>query len=420
MANQTVALMQAYLRTLREPFIKLCRLRFLQPDGTTAFALDNNPINSRSGAFIASGNINCHLQNGRRRSADVTLANEDEQFDYNVNRLWYGTEIALDEGLMLPDGTEYYIQQGVFLPENPSQILRPGERTMQYNFVDKWANLDGTLFGNLESTYYVPVDTNIFEPIRAILALDRGNGRPVDRVTPIFTEYYNGKTQETTDGGTALLTACPYDFYVENENGCYADVCLGMAGMVNAWIGYDRMGVLRVDASQDDILDTDKPISWKFNLEEAEFLGATYQIKNTEVYNDYIVIGEKMSDNTQPSGRAQNLDPASDTNIMTIGRKTVRESAAGYATDTQCQDLAVWKLKRATVLQKAVTISCSQIFHIEENTLVEIVRTDKPGSPVERHLVLGFSRPLASTGNMSIECVSVNDFPVATVASWPE
>ena len=34
----------------------------------------------------------------------------------------------------------------------------------------------------------------------------------------------------------------------------------------------------------------------------------------------------------------------------------------------------MWKLKRATVLQKAVTISCSQMYHLDVNNLV----TDYP------------------------------------------
>ena len=78
--------------------------------------------------------------------------------------------------------------------------------------------------------------------------------------------------------------------------------------------------------------------------------------------------------------------------------------------------LNVEEMKRAAALQKAVTISCGQMFHLEENTIVTIVRTDKPGAPVERHLVMGFSRPLASTGEMTVNAVSVQDFPIATVS----
>lgn len=415
-----IARTQAYMATLREPFQKLCRLRFLQPDGSTAFSLDNNPKNRRSGAFVADGSISVNLQNGKRRTATVTLSNLDGSFDYNVNTVWFGTEIAIDEGLILPDGEEYYIQQGVFLIENPTESIRPGNRIATYNLVDKWANLDGTLFGNLESTYEVPSGTNIFQPINAILALDKGNGQPVDRVTPIYTEYYNSKSQALPDGSTAAITNAPYTLRVDSDNGTYADVILGLAGMVNAWIGYDQTGALRIDPSQDDILDTNKPVLWQFSMDRVTFLGADYTVKNTEVYNDYIVIGELLDDNSQPAGRATNLDPRSDTNVQTIGRKTFRMSAPGFATDQQCQDLAVWKLKRSSALKKAITISCSQIFHIEENSLVSIVRTDKPGSPVERHLVMGFTRPLVATGEMQINAVSVQDFVTATVTSWPE
>lgn len=410
----------AYMKALRRPFVKLCRLRFLNPDGSTAFSLDNNPGNVRSGAFIADGTISANLQNGQRRNATVTISNVDGAFDYNINKIWFGQEIALDEGLILPNGEDFYIQQGVFLIENPMETIEPGNRTVTYPLVDKWAMLDGTLFGNLEGTYEVKAGSNIFTPIAALLGLPRGNGYPVDRVSPIFTEYYNGKTQKLPDGSDAALTDAPYTLRVEGDGGTYADVVLGLAAMVNAWVGYDNTGALRLDASQDDILDTDKPILWQFSMNEAQILGQSYTMKNTEVYNDYIVLGELLDDNSQPAGRATNYDPMSDTNVYAIGKKTYRESQAGYGTDQMCQDLAVWKLKRATVLQKAVTISCSQMYHIDTNQLITIIRSDKSGSPVERHLIQSFSRPLGSTGSMTISCVSVNDFPEATVTGWPE
>ena len=83
---------QMYLACLGLPLQKLCRLRFLQPDGSTAFALDNNPTGQRSGAFIQSGTINCNRQNGQRRMADVTLSNLDGAYDYSINRVWFGQQ----------------------------------------------------------------------------------------------------------------------------------------------------------------------------------------------------------------------------------------------------------------------------------------------------------------------------------------
>lgn len=411
----------AYLETIKGPFVKLARLRFLNPDGSTAFALDNSEQSRYAGAFLSDGSLNVNLQNGCRRTATVTISNVDHRFDYNVNNLWFGQEIALDEGVVLPDGSDFYIQQGIFLSETPTETLEPDNRTVTYNLTDKWAMLDGTLFGNLDGTYEVSRGTNIFDPIVSLLSEDRGNGLPLDRMTPVFTEYYNNlPPQELPDGTTAPVLDSPYTLRVEGDTGSIATVILGLAEMLNAWVGYDRTGALTVEPSQDDILDQEKPLAWRFSMGDVRFLGATYTIKNTEVYNDYIVVGEQMDDYSQPWGRAQNNDPKSPTNIKTIGRKTFREQRPGFATDKQCEDLAVWKLKRAAVLQSAVSISCGQILHLRENELVEIVREDKPGNPVETHLIMGFSRPLSGLGEMTIEAVSVNDLPDATAVQREE
>ena len=155
----------------------------------------------------------------------------------------------------------------------------------------------------------------------------------------------------------------------------------------------------------------------QFSQKDSVLLGMTYTVNASNVYNDYIVVGAELDDNTQPCARAQNFDPRSDTNINLIGRKTHREEASGYGTNTMCRDLAVWKVKRSTVLQKAVSISCSQLMHLQENCIVEIERTDKEGSPIERHLVQGFSRPLAGNSPMTINAVSVLDFPNLTVTT---
>lgn len=410
---------QDYMRQLRQPYVKLCRLRFLQPDGTTAFVIDNNPLNRHSGAFIQNGTITRNLQNGQRASATITLSNLDGEYDYNVNHIWFGQQIAIDEGLILSDGTDYYIQQGVFYIKTPSEIIRPSERRIAFPLVDKWAYLDGSLYGTLESTYEVPVNTNIFEPITALLSENKGNGQPVDNVKPIFTDYYNDKTQELQDGSVVSLVNSPYTLTIDAGSGTLASVILGLNTMVNGIIGYDASGALRLDASQDDILDNTKPILWQFSTEEATLLGLAYSIENSKVYNDYIVVGESLDDNPQPAGRAQNLDPMSSTNINLIGRKTYRYSASDYVTKTQCRDYAEWQLKRSAVLQKSVNISCIQMFHIFENNLVTIVRTDKIGNPVERHLIQGFTRPLTSTGEMTITATSVNDYPLATLTEFP-
>lgn len=410
---------RSYLRALKMPFLKLCRMRFLYPNGTTAFALDNNIRNRRSKAFIQEGTVNANMQNGQRLTASVTIANANHEFDFNLNTIWFGQDVAIDEGLLLPNGEEYWRQTGEFVIDNPQENINPNSKTVTYNLVDKWADLDGTLDGNLEGTYEVAVNTNIYNPIAALLAEGRGNGRPVDKTKPVFTEYFNAKTQDLPDGTTASMVLSPYTLTVDGDGGTIGEVILGLGGMVNAWVGYDNTGRLRIEPSQDDILDAQKAVLYRFSPEDVTLLGLAYTIKKEDLFNDYIVVGEQLDDYAQPGGRAENLDPRSDTNINLIGRKTKRESASGFATVQQCKDLAEWRLKRSGVLQKAVNISCPQMFHIELNSLVEIVRTDKPGSPTERHLIQGYSRPLATNGAMTISAVSTVDFPIATVSEWP-
>lgn len=409
-------LWREYTRALRSGnFVKLARLRFLNPGGLTAFAVDNDPLNKRSAAFIKSGNVTANLQNGVRRQATVELANIDEAFTYSVNNVWFGTEIAVDMGVLLRNGVEFWLPQGVFRVDGPKEAVNPNGTISQFSMVDKWGGIDGTLNGVLESSYAVAEGTNIFTPIASILKLDRGDGQPYDGVPPVFTEYYNGKTQIVPSGGTAPLTNTAYDLIVDGDNGTVADVILKLCGMVNACVGYDRTGRLRVEPSQDDILDADKPVSWRFLPSEAQVIGLAYDFQIGEVCNDYIVTGYMTEDYAQPAARAVNNDQTSPVCVSRIGKRTLREPKPEFATVQMCADYAEWKVKRTGALHKAISVSANQIFHLEENTLIELVRADKPNSPAERHLIQGYTLPFSGTEPMTITAVSVQDFPAITV-----
>lgn len=409
-----------YLKALKTDFTKITRLDFLQPDGSVAFSLDNDPFHEKNRTFLQDGSLTVNLQNGQRRSATVKLSNLDGSYDYNVNKVWFGTRVRLMMGLYLPDGTEYLLPQGVFYVKDPQEEHLPSSRTAQYNLVDKWCMLDGTLAGQLEGIYECPVNSNIFAAIDGILQIDMGNGEKIDSTPASYTTYYNGKTQTLPDGSTAYLTDSPYTARYDSEGDTYASVILGLNEMLAGWIGYDATGSLRLEASQDDILDINKPILWTFTPTEKQFLGATYTVNNSDVKNDVIRVGESLSGYGQVGGRAQNFDPASDTNINLVGLRTDRQSKAGYYTDDVCCALAEFDLKRNTVLKKSVTIRSSQMFHLQENNLIAVKRPDKQGEPIERHLLTGFTLPIASTGEMTLNCTSVQDFPVATVMTLSE
>ena len=419
-----------YLNALGSPFKKRTRLEFLNPDDSIAFALDNNPYKSARGgynsnAFIQSGSLNVSLNNGQRRSASITLANLDGTFEYAVNKIWYGSRVRLSMGLVLPDGSDFYLPQGVFYFKDPSIIRNPTQRQISYSLVDKWSYLDGSLFGNLPATYVVEVGENIFSAMSDALRLDKRNlssdelasdpNWMLDPTTPVFTDYYNhlpdiSYTVTTASGQKELKTAKANEtaFETRIEFGRpISELLLDLNRTIVGWVGYDSTGAFRVDPSQDDISDIDKPILWTFTKNNSLLLSENTTVKNREVYNDIIIVGEDMK-SAAVYGRATNFDPRSDCNVNLIGMKTFKEARAEYWNETQCRDYASWLLKKKTILQKSITISSSQMFHLNENSIVAVERTDLPGSPVERHLVQSFSLPIGETGQMSINATSIN------------
>ena len=83
---------QQYLSTLKTDFTKLAKLEFLQPNGSVAFALDNQVANKRSKAFIQEGDITVNLQNGSRRQVNISLANLDGAYDWAANQALRGAD----------------------------------------------------------------------------------------------------------------------------------------------------------------------------------------------------------------------------------------------------------------------------------------------------------------------------------------
>ena len=404
-----MATYQDYINLLRKPHMNISRLEFLDEDGAVAFALDNNPKNARSKAYIQGGSLTVNLQNGIRRRATVKFGNADKLYDFDINKMWFGQQIRLMEGVLFPNGEEYLLPQGVFYLQSPNMAENPVDQTATYQLVDKWAYLDGTLHGNLEGIYNVPRNSNIFSAISSILALPRGiNNVPVDSTQPIFTTYYNGQNVTLPDGTSLSVLLTPYEYYCESDNGTYAEVILELNKMLVGWIGYDRAGALRIDAGTEDLDDAIKPIVWEFTPSRSDYLGSTYNVKDTETYNHVVVIGEPLSDYGTPKGEATDTALNSVTNVYgTIARKTKRIADANYYTDDQCQALAEWYLKRYTIVSKSITIQSPPIFHLNENEIVTIENPDT--GERTKYLVTGYSRPIASVGSMTINATSVKD-----------
>lgn len=408
--NDAIIKYDEYFELLKTNFVPAIKIEWLNPDGTVQDEITEEYVDM-------SGTLTIGMENGTRRTADLTFDNSNGQFPVDANNVWYGKMIKLWCGLYLNDGTPYYFPQGVFYITSVEESNYPSSRTISFHLVDKWCMLDGTLGGNLDGIYIVANGSNIYEAISTLLMTSRYTGLDVttnnepiynayDYVKPSFSSYYIGKTYIDNDKIYNAIDT-PYEIRMEYGN-TYADLLLEFSKILGCYIYYDVDGRLTIEPTQDDITDISKPILWTFTPDEQEFMGEDSSHDFSSFYNDIMVIGY-ITDGYQAKGRAQNTNPSSPTSIPVVGIKTYPPyEDTTYYTDEQCQELADYYLKKQTIKQRSVNITSSPIYHLRENRLVECIRPyTKEKEPL---LISEISLPIGSTGSMSITATSINEF----------
>ena len=399
-----------YLYTLKTNYRPAIKIEWMNNDGSSYGEITNSYVDM-------SGTVSVSMENGTRRTADIELDNSSGEFSVDVYNLWYGKMVKLWMGVYLSDGSPYYFPQGVFYVNSVEESNTPLQRTVSLHLIDKWCFLDGTMWGNLDGIYIVPVGSNIYDALTKLLKTSRFTGENVDEagepqtnavdpIMPNLSSYYLTKTYK--DGETTYNAIdTPYEIRMEYGK-TYADILLEFATILGAYIYYDVDGRLTIEPTQDDIVDSSKPILWTFTPNEQEFLSEDSSHDFGTFYNDIIVIGY-TTNGKQAKGRAQNKNTASPTAIQIVGIKTYPPyEDAAYYTDEQCKELAEYYLKRQTIKQRSVQISSAPMFHLRENRLIECVRPYTMEK--EALLISGYDLPIGTTGTMSITATSVNEF----------
>ena len=399
-----------YLYTLKTNYRPAIKIEWVNNDGSSYGEITNSYVDM-------SGTVSVSMENGTRRTADIELDNSSGEFSVDVYNLWYGKMVKLWMGVYLSDGSPYYFPQGVFYVNSVEESNTPLQRTVSLHLIDKWCFLDGTMWGNLDGIYIVPIGSNIYDALTKLLKTSRFTGENVDEagepqtnavdpIMPNLSSYYLTKTYK--DGETTYNAIdTPYEIRMEYGK-TYADILLEFATILGAYIYYDVDGRLTIEPTQDDIVDSSKPILWTFTPNEQECLSEDSSHDFGTFYNDIIVIGY-TTNGKQAKGRAQNKNTASPTAIQIVGIKTYPPyEDAAYYTDEQCNELAEYYLKRQTIKQRSVQISSAPMFHLRENRLIECVRPYTMEK--EALLISGYDLPIGTTGTMSITATSVNEF----------
>ena len=171
---------ERYLNAVSGNFRKAVKIEWLNPDETVKFEFTN-------ALYDISVDLSVNYQNGSRRSCTITLNNDKNKYPINFNNIWIGQKFKVWMGVYIDEKTPYYFPQGVFYVSNPNEVFQPDQRVIKINGVDKWAFLDGTLYGKLSGTYQTNVGTNLFDATRELLRLPRF---PLKHITDNIEEYF--------------------------------------------------------------------------------------------------------------------------------------------------------------------------------------------------------------------------------------
>lgn len=387
-----------YLEAVKKPVLVPClKLEWLNPDDTIAYEITTDLYNT-------NGTLNVTNQSGCRRTFNLQIHNVDGKYDIDVNKVWLGQKVKLYLGLYI-DGTPYLIQQGVFYLTNPTDIMNTAENCIQLNCTDKWAFLDGTLFGNLDGIYKVPVNANIFSAVKSLLLTDRGNGIPIDSTKPNISSFFNTKMTALSNGELVSVLNTPFTATIDKGQ-TYADVLLQFNTMLAGVIYYDTVGRLNIEPNETDLLDKDKEILYKFDQNNCDILGKSREFKFTDVYNDILCVGA-TTNGYLAKGRASNTNVKSDLCVQRIGRKTKVYEDTNYYTDGLCQDWANYLLRTNTILQTSVNLTTVPLYHLDVNKLITITNP-KNHLKEEKFLINSLSIPLG-LGQMTISASSINE-----------
>ena len=387
-----------YLEAVKKPVLVPClKLEWLNPDDSIAYEITTDLYNT-------NGTLNVTNQSGCRRTFNLQIHNVDGRYDIDVNKVWLGQKVKLYLGLYI-DGTPYLIQQGVFYLTNPTDIMNTAENCIQLNCTDKWSYLDGTLFGNLDGIYKIPVNSDIFDAIKALLLTDRGNGVPIDSTKPNISTFFNTKMTALSNGELVSVLKTPFTATIDKGQ-TYADVLLQFNTMLARVIYYDTVGRLNVEPNATDLLDKDKEILYKFDQNNSDILGKSQEFKFTEVFNDILCVGA-TTNGYLAKGRATNNNIKSDLCVQRIGKKTKVYEDTNYYSDGLCQDWANYLLRNNTILQTSLSLQTIPLYHLDVNKLITITNT-KYHLKEEKFLINSLSIPLG-LGQMTISATSINE-----------
>ena len=342
------------------------------------------------------GTFDENYQDGQRRSLSFTLYNQDGKYSPNVNNLWAGTRLRLDRGLSTIDGTTLWCETGIFVISQIQNNLTTSERSVQVSAKDKFSLFEGKT-GTLETTYEIPVGSEIEQVIKTIQLMSMGDGSPFDSKQMVYHSTLKGKTTQATIS--------------KNAGETLGSILLELATQLSAEIFYNAYGNLTIVPTNEVNGDEDKPILYDLTAEDGDLNGLNVSFDLDSIINRVIVTGSSVTGGVV-TATAVNDNPGSPLCYQRIGYRTgsvINDS--NITTQYLAEERAQYELRKQLILKSSTSINILFNPLLTVNNLITIT-SEYYGMHHEKFLIQSISCPLDYSGTMSVTISNIRNLPL--------
>jgi hypothetical protein len=361
---------------------QIIKIEFLRPQDNTPYKTVIQEISGASGSYSE------RRGNGQRRSCDLTLINFNVEFTPNIDgTIWVNRKFKLYLGVRV-NGEDYFIPKGVYILTNP--VISPfgADKTVNVNGIDKYALLDGTLGGKLDTTILIANGTNLVTAIRTLLNLAN------DTSEMVYTDYYYTRT-------------LPYNLYIE-AGSTLAEGIKSIAEYATANVYYNENGNFVFEQDTSDASKTPL-LSLSDTADEKLLFSGSFTYNFEEVINSLTVIGDNVNGNIARA-TYKNEDPTSEISVGNIGEiigDVIFDDIID--TDNYAEQRAIYEVRRRSRMFIDGNMVFKKLYHLSVDEVIEVDCANMNWSN-KKLLIDSISMGLDVGGEMSISVKDAVEF----------
>ena len=342
--------------------------------------------------YLISCNVDLVYAQGKTRSASITFLNADGTWTPNPVKgfIWKGSKFRIEAGLYY-NNTVFWANYGIFTPIDP--VVDDEGQTVQFRLEDKFAFLDGTIGGTIDSDFKIPAGTPVNVAIASCLRVLKENGEKYDSKPIIFpTNKQNIVTPYTISKSPGLT---------------YGEIILELADMISCDVYYNENGNLVVEGNSDDISLENKTVLWSFDDTTLLHTPPNISVDMSKIVNKVTVVGA-IENGYRYKGVAINKNAQSRTNIYLTEPKAEYIEDSNIISDELCLARAKYELQKKTLLALQIKMNCVFIPNLIPNNLVTWTNK-KHGFLNEKFFINSISLDILNTTLMDISLTNIRE-----------